>query len=293
MQNSLKRSQNLNQAMADASSIRILYVTADLIDSDYLAHSLRRVAPEMHIEPSLPDFKRVDQLLRASTFDVVLLDDRFAASEKLLLIAHLDSQQLTPAVIAIIGAGEKHPAQDLMALSDDYIVRGPNFVNGLVDLLKQVFVRCRLGIRRRNRIPEQSSPEAPPKIEAENSTTAPPQSSELRISPRMQVNIPCRLDWKGDTFTGRIRDLSGDGAFIETHVLPRNGTAIRISFNVDGREIMQEAVVIHEGWYLGTDNNFYGFGVRLGEISEDAKCAYEKIIRASTEPAMSKISLTP
>jgi hypothetical protein len=287
MQNSLTRSQNLNQAISDASSIRTLYITADLIDSDYLAHSIRKIAPGMHVEPSLPDFKRVDQLLLASRFDVVLLDDRIAASEKLLLIAHLDSRQITPAVVAIIGAGEKHPAPELLAVSDDYIVREANFVNGLVDLLKQVFVRCRLGIKRRTQIPQ------PLETVEENPATAEPKDSELRISARKQVNIPCRLEWKGDIFAGHIRDLSETGAFVEIPVLPRNGEFIRMSFNVEGKNITQEALVVHEGWYLGSDNNFYGCGVQFGDLTEEAKRAFAKLIGASSEPAMSKITLTP
>lgn len=283
----------MNQAISDAASIKILYITRDLMDSDYLAHSLQKVAPGMHLDPSVPDFKRVDQLLGTSAVDVVLLDNRIAAAEKLLLIAHLDSQKLIPALIIIIGAEEKRPVQELLALSDDHIVRGPNFVNGLADLLKQVFVRCKLGIRRRSSVPQLSEAESIPTAEAESSTTTQPKESDLRTFPRKQVNIPCRLDWKGDIFAARIRDLSEFGAFIETPILPRNGASIRIFFDLNNGKIIQEAIVVHEGWYLGTDNNFYGCGVQFGNVTEDARCAYQKIILGSSEPAMSKITLTP
>jgi response regulator of citrate/malate metabolism len=298
---SFHRTPNLTQALLDSEFINILYITSDLLDSDVLAHSLRSVASGMHLEASFPDFKRVEDLFRVKKYDLLLLDNRIAATESELLISHLDSKNFAPSVIVIIGADDKHPAPTLLALADDSIVRGPNYLNRLTDLLKRAYVRSRLSIKRRNPIPQpataedtvdkntsigasQESKDTPEKVQQ--------QGSDIRNFPRKQVNLPCSLKWDGNSYTARIYDLSEEGAFIINSSLPNKGASIHLAFYFEGNEITQESIVVHEGWYLGGDNNFFGFGIQFCNITGDARIVYKKIIAGSLNQAQNKTVLT-
>lgn len=297
----LNRTANINQALSDSESLNILYITSDLLDSDVLAHSLRAVARGMRLEASFPDFKRVEALFHAKNYDILLLDNRIPTADSVLLISHLDSDNITPAVIAVIGAADKSPAQTLLELADDSIVRGPNYVNRLADLLKAVYIRSRLSIKRRISIPQPAATEEDVDkntlVEASQesegiSEKTKKQGSEMRVFPRKKVNIPCKITWNSDIYTAHIYDLSEEGAFIKTSALPSDGASIHITFDAEGKEIIQEAIVIHEGWYLGDDNNFIGFGIGFCNITEDSRTTYRKIVAGSLDPATSKIMLT-
>jgi len=299
--NLLDRTPNLNQAVSDSEFINILHITPDLQDSDLLAHSLRSFAPGMKLEASLPDFKLVDGLFRVKNYDLLLLDNRIAATESVSLISHLDTEKLTPAVVAIIGANDKNTPQTLLALSDDSIVRGPNFANRLADLLKIVYVRSRLSIKRRESIPQPvtteetvvkaTSIDAIPESDA-NAERTQKKGSDMRTFPRKQVDIPCKFKWEESLYTAQIYDLSEEGAFVITSALPRNGDSIHLQFYLGDKEIIQESIVVHEGWYLGGDSNFFGFGTKFCNITENARIAYRKIIGISPDQTMSKVMLT-
>jgi DNA-binding LytR/AlgR family response regulator len=298
---SLNRTASLNQSLADSEFINILYITSDLLDSDVLARSLRSVAPGMRLEASFPDFKRVEDLFRVKKCDLLLLDNRIAAMKNVLLISHLDSKNLTPAVIAIIGADDIHPEPALLALADDSIVRGPNYVIRLADLLKRVFVRSRLSIKRRAFIPQTATAKdtvnETTSIGASQESKSNPEKiqkhgSDMRNFPRKQVNLPCKIIWDGNIYKAHIYDLSEEGAFIKTSALPNDGASIHLIFDLEDKEIIQEAIVVHEGWYLAGDNNFIGFGIGFCNIKEDSRAVYKRIVARSPDQATSKVVLT-
>jgi DNA-binding LytR/AlgR family response regulator len=298
---SLNQTANNNQAISESESLNILYITSDLLDSDVLGHSLRAVAPGMRLEASFPDTKRVENLFRVKNFDILLLDNRIATAENVLLISHLDSENFTPAVIAIIGAADKSPSQTLIEIADDSIVRGPNYVNRLADLLKAVIVHSKVSSRRRFSIPKPvtaevsiekvTTPAADQELET-NSEKSEKQGSDMRLFPRKQVNIPCKISWEGSIYAAHIYDLSEEGAFIKTPALPSDGSSIQLIFDFEGKEIIQEAIVVHEGWYLSGDSNFIGFGIGFCNITADSRAAYRKIVAGSLDNAKSKVMLT-
>jgi hypothetical protein len=240
-------------------------------------------------------------MFRAKSYDILLLDNRIATTESVLLISHLDSENFTPAIIAIIGATDKSPAQTLRELCDDSIVRGPNYINRLADLLKAVFVRSRLSIKRRISIPQPAATEEPVEMTtslgaSQESEDSPEeiqqQGSDMRKFPRKQVNIPCKITWDRDAYTAHIYDLSEEGAFIKTAASPSDGASIHLKFDVEGKEIIQEAIVVHEGWYLSGDSNFIGFGIGFCNVTEDSRTTYKNIVAGSLDPAASKVMLT-
>jgi hypothetical protein len=303
-----KRSPNQNQTLSDTACINILYITTDLVAADWLTYALHRAAPGQHLEISAPDIQRVDRLLRAGGFEIVLLDNSVAAADSLHLVTHLDSQKLTPALVAIIGADENFQAHLPLEHFDDYIVKGPNFVNGLADVLKRAFIRYKMGIKRRTPIPHPSDVVEPTTegvvarnraVESAGSGAdvfpgaSAPQGLEQRVLPRKQVNIQCKIVWNGNICAAFIRDISEVGAFLEISPAPPAGSRIHISLGMDNAIILQEAIVIHEGWYLGDTQNFFGCGIQFKNLTEKAASLLKMLVTKSSKPAMSKVALTP
>jgi hypothetical protein len=218
-----------------------------------------------------------------------------------LLISHLDSEKFFPAVVALIAATDKAPPQTLLEIADDFIARGPNYINRLIDLLKAVFVRSKLSVRRRLSIPKPVAVEEPvsqaPTLEASQESAAiaeeaQEQGAEMRRFPRKQVHIPCKIQCEGEIHSAQIYDLSEEGAFIKTSALPVDGSSIELIFEAEDKEIIQEAIVVHEGWYLGGHENFIGFGIGFCNITEDSRAIYRRIVDGSLDPATSKVMLT-
>jgi hypothetical protein len=174
-------------------------------------------------------------------------------------------------------------------------------VNRLADLLKAVYVRSRLSMKRRRPLPQPDATEdtvdkiTPIDASQESefvSEKEQKQGSEMRVFPRKKVNIPCKITWNSDIYAAHIYDLSEEGAFIKTSALPSDGSSIHITFDAEGKEIIQEAIVVHEGWYLGDDSNFIGFGIGFCNITEDSRTTYRRIVAGSLDPATSKTMLT-
>lgn len=302
-----RRSPNLGIPLSNSPSINVLYLTTDLGEADYLAYAMRAIAPNLHLEAFPPEVRRAAEQLGSGRFHIVLVDNSIADTDCLRLIAHIDCQGSAEAVVLISGPAESSLTQTLIAHTDDHVFKGPNFVNELADVLQRVFVRYRLGIKRRILLsqscsdveanPESAEPvKAAAKVTAHSPRTSSGSSesrnSDRRSSTRKQVNIPCHVVWHGNSHTATIHDLSEEGAFLEISPSPPAGTEIVIHLAVNVRDVVQKAAVIHEGWYLGSVRNFYGCGIRFRNLTEEARNILRELRRRSSGLAMSKIMLT-
>ena len=288
----------------DTRPIKVLHATYDLQSSDYLAHAIRIAAPNVRLEASPPNLQRAFDQPSLKGFDIVLLDDGVACTDCLRLIAHINHQGQAPAIVAILGNTGKDPlAEILMRCADDHVDRGPNFVNELANILQRVSVRYRMGTSHRASVPRlydvsgitSAAPE-PAKV-AEKSMGLPagpfePEESELRSATRTQVHIPCTILLHGSVYPACIKDVSEEGLFLEISSPPPAAAEIVIHFKIYALKISQDAIVMHEGWYLNDDRNFYGCGVRFRNLTPKMRNLFKELATRNSTPALRKIMLT-
>jgi uncharacterized protein (TIGR02266 family) len=80
--------------------------------------------------------------------------------------------------------------------------------------------------------------------------------------------------------TGHIKNLTQEGMFIRTHILPAAGDNVHLTFTTpDGHKIEVEGVV---RWTTDQMDETcpLGFGVRLVRVDEEYLRFFEKILRA-------------
>ncbi len=95
--------------------MKVLYVTGDLRDGDYVEHEVGRVASNIQLELS-PDMR--DSMVRldsAGRYDLVLLESQIPNGDCLTLINHIRQQNLPVAILVIIGPADEDPPRSLAA----------------------------------------------------------------------------------------------------------------------------------------------------------------------------------
>jgi len=68
---------------------------------------------------------------------------------------------------------------------------------------------------------------------------------ERRKNPRWDLFSPCQIIWQGSTYSGRILDLSQNGAMVESSTLPTHGDQVTIFFSLEGMEAQIGGTVVH------------------------------------------------
>ena len=68
---------------------------------------------------------------------------------------------------------------------------------------------------------------------------------ERRKNERWDLFSPCRIIWQDVTYTGRILDLSVEGAMIEANTLPSDGEHLTVFFNLNGTDVQIGGMVVH------------------------------------------------
>lgn len=87
---------------------------------------------------------------------------------------------------------------------------------------------------------------------------------ERRRLKRIVKRIPIRFDAGGLRGQGHIKNLSKEGLFIRSHLLPQPGEAVRITFDTpDGRKVEIEASVRWTTAQLADSGSPPGFGVYI------------------------------
>lgn len=108
-------------------------------------------------------------------------------------------------------------------------------------------------------------------------------NQDNRHSRRWSVDKPCRVELEQQSFLGRLRDISGGGAFVESSVLPPDAADVYLTFPVGphGDVLRLEAVVRHRGRFLSGDRNFLGFGAEFQSPSTAYRARLLRLIQTS------------
>jgi DNA-binding NarL/FixJ family response regulator len=287
------------------AGINVLYLAADIADADYLAHEIRRVDPNIRMDAS--QIRGLVERLRAGRYDVVLVDHRLPGDDRLRSVTEIYRQNLMVAVLLVLGATEPDPTtRTLMAGANGLIVKTRNFINELPSALQQAVSRHRAGARPSAFAPQQPEHSArdedssteevtrKPKESHDLRQTGPPgtpAASDKRRSARYEVDVPCGIEWPGNSQRACIRDLSDSGAFLEAQHAPPPGTAISIFFYVNKNLVRLSATVRHHGWFMTALRNFEGFGVEFINLSREARLLFDVLCKRSKQEAQGKIAL--
>jgi PAS domain S-box-containing protein len=122
--------------------MKILYVTHNLGNADFLEHEIRELIPtlRMDVSPHLKD--AYEKVNLPGQYEAVLLDPDLAEDDGLSLIIHIRAHRLPLAVIRIIPANDKNPPiRALKAGADDYINKRVSSIRRLPDILQRVIDR--------------------------------------------------------------------------------------------------------------------------------------------------------
>jgi DNA-binding NarL/FixJ family response regulator/chromosome segregation ATPase len=132
--------------------MKVLFVTGDLRDGDFLEHEVKKVASNIQIEIS-PDVRDAASRLEPSaSYDIVLIDALLSNGDCQTLINHIRQHHLHLPIIVIIGPSDEDPPVRLLAGgADDYVVKRPNYVSRMPALLHQTLDRYRARAQRRAR----------------------------------------------------------------------------------------------------------------------------------------------
>jgi PAS domain S-box-containing protein len=132
--------------------MKVLFVTGDLRDGDFLEHEVKKVASNIQIEIS-PDVRDAASRLEPSaSYDIVLIDALLSNGDCQTLINHIRQRNLHLPVVVIIGPSDEDPPAKLLAGgADDYVVKRPNYVSRMPALLHQTLDRYRARTQRRAR----------------------------------------------------------------------------------------------------------------------------------------------
>ena len=132
--------------------MKVLFVTGDLRDGDFLEHEIRKVGSNIQVEISPDARDAASRLDPSASYDLVLIDALLSNGECQALINHIRQQNLLLPVVVIIGPnGEDPPGKLLAGGADDYIVKRPNYVSRMPALFQQALERYRSRAQRRAR----------------------------------------------------------------------------------------------------------------------------------------------
>jgi len=129
-----------------------------------------------------------------------------------------------------------------------------------------------------------------------------PREMERRKNLRWDLFSPCRFIWQDSTYSGRILDLSQEGAMLESNSLPANGDNVTIFFNLDHTEVQIGGQVVHRTGEDGSSPVFEGLHGFYVQFHEDQKEIMGKMQRMPSnriagqgtyEPLQGRMGLEP
>jgi len=124
--------------------MKVLYVTGQLGDADFIDHELRKKIPDLQLDVSPKVEDALTRLADPDQYDAVLLDPTLSDGKALDLINPIREKRRALAIVEILSANdEAPPLKELEAGLDDYIVKRANFVNRLADILMRAVQRHR------------------------------------------------------------------------------------------------------------------------------------------------------
>ncbi len=87
-------------------------------------------------------------------------------------------------------------------------------------------------------------------------------SFEVRNSQRFPLAIPCQFSHANGRYSGRLRNLGLDGAFVETSQPPANNGVIELEFETrNGWKLKMGARVVHTSLLTEEERAVDGFGI--------------------------------
>lgn len=107
---------------------------------------------------------------------------------------------------------------------------------------------------------------------------------EKRHLLRLPVIIPCHFQGPRSTHEGRIRNISSDGAFIESAIAPHPGAMVDVFFDTeDGCHFRASTKVVHRGFFENPPDHLEGFGVRFESLEGDSRDWLQKFVASLQE----------
>jgi hypothetical protein len=281
---------------ATETAIRGLYLTDDIIEGDQLTFQMRRFTPQVLLDvfPGC-DLKR----LRSEDYAVALIDCRGSRTTLAALSTYLFDDHRPLATVVVLPDNEKDATlRKLKAGADGYVIRRREFFNELPTVVRDALSRHENRVRRANK------PSPPPAVYAQEVREAPEKFVQTRACPqhvpsdkrgaqRVKVHLPCRLEWQSHSQPAIVHDLSETGGFFETPTPPPVGTMVDIRIKAGSVELLLSGRVMHHGWFMTDIRNFYGFGARFMDLTDQGVASLKKLLNAHPLPAPRKTVLLP
>ena len=128
--------------------MKVLYVTENLRDADFLEHELRQSDEAFEVDVS-PDPQDALRRLTIVGHDVVLIDG--SPAQRLNSIIQIHREKPSLAILLLIGPREEDPPLGaLKAGANDYVVKKPDYVKFLPDTIKRVTAQKKEEVERTN-----------------------------------------------------------------------------------------------------------------------------------------------
>ncbi len=131
--------------------MRILYIEDDARDAALAQQALASQAPEFRLD-TVATLKEATERLEELDYDLILTDLRLPDGDGLELVAQIRGRGLPVAVVVVTGRGDEQSAvAALQAGANDYVVKRPDYLARLPNLLENALRRFRATAARRTK----------------------------------------------------------------------------------------------------------------------------------------------
>jgi uncharacterized protein (TIGR02266 family) len=113
---------------------------------------------------------------------------------------------------------------------------------------------------------------------------------ERRRSPRVALEAAVDLESGDNFFSGRTRDISSGGLFIETHARLPIGSRVWVKLRLMGRSFDVESVV---AWHLEDANGIVGIGVEFVHMCAVGRGAIRAFMETRAPLAFAELDAEP
>ena len=117
-------------------------------------------------------------------------------------------------------------------------------------------------------------------------------SFEVRNSQRYPLSIPCHFIHANSRYSGRLRNLGLDGAFVETSQPPANNGVIELEFETrNGWKLKMGARVIHASLLSEEEGAVDGFGIYFISFQQNSLMLLRALVNklsAENRPLLEK-----
>jgi DNA-binding NarL/FixJ family response regulator len=118
--------------------MKILLVSKDLREADFLDHEVKRILPAVHFDVQ-HDLQNVEKLQEQGHYDALLLDASIPRTQSLQIIAALREHDLQLPVLVLADTREENNPEDLLrTVADEWIPKKPGFITALTGLLRRI-----------------------------------------------------------------------------------------------------------------------------------------------------------